>query len=308
MDYIKIYAGFLKKFLKPQKKLRVIFDCSNGTAGLILKKLFKTDSLIDYKLINQFPDGNFPCHEPDPLKKNALKHLRKTVLENKADLGIIFDADGDRAFFIDNLGRFIDPDVITRLLIWKLKPEKIVIDVRTGWLIRKIKNQKSKIKIVESKVGHFYIKKLMRKIGADFGAERSGHYYFSPRIFNNKIYYDSGILAAIETINALSRLPYSLADFNDLLPQYYRSNEINIKMNRELEIKNREYLFKKIEKEFKNRTAKISHLDGLTMEFNDYWFNVRPSNTEPLLRLNIETTDKKTLDAFVKKLKFLIRT
>ncbi len=304
MNYINLYANFLKKFLRPQRKLKVIFDCSNGTTGLILKKLLKNDSLIDYKLINQFPDGNFPGHEPDPMKRFALSDLRLAVIKNKADLGIIFDADGDRAFFIDNFGRFIDPDAIARLLIWKLKPGKIIIDVRTGWLVKNITNhchgcpEISNIKIIESRVGHYFIKKLMRKIDADFAAEYSGHYYLK------KFFYaDSGIMTAIETINTISRLPYSPADFNDLLPQYYRSGEINIKISKSQIAKGKaQSLFKKIEKKLKNRATKISHLDGLTMEFNpsagsgQAWrFNIRPSNTEPIIRLNIEATDKKLL-------------
>ncbi len=302
MDYIKIYSDFLKKFLKPERKLKVVFDCSNGVAGLILKELFKTNLLINYELINHIPDGNFPAHGPNPLKKDALNDLRSAVLKNKADLGAIFDADADRVFFIDNRGRFIDPDAIARLLILHLKPGKIIIDVRTGWLVRKrqapsVKRQMSDVKSQMSKVGHLYIKKLMRKIKADFGAERSGHYYFK----RGALYFDSGILTAIETINAVSRLPYSLADFNDLLPQYYRSGEINIRdANLQIHANAANNLLKKIEKYFKSQNTKYkilntNYLDGLTMEFGDWWFNLRPSNTEPLLRLNIEEANKKTL-------------
>lgn len=303
MDYIKIYSDFLKKFLKPKRKLKVIFDCSNGIAGLIIKELFKTNSLINYKLINYIPDGNFPAHGPNPSKKGAFKDLRSTILKNKADFGAIFDADADRAFFIDNRGRFIDPDIITKLLIWQLNPKKIVIDIRTGWLIKKY--QLSIINYQISKVGHLYIKKLMRKTGADFGAERSGHYYFK----RDALYFDSGILTAVETINAVSRLPYSLADFNDLLPQYYRSGEINIKHQTDIKYQN---LFKKIEKYLKSQNTKykilnINYLDGLTMEFPEWRFNLRPSNNEQFLRLNIEADNKSVLDNALKNLYYLIR-
>ena len=177
-EFINIYSDFLKKNLNPQKKLKVIFDCSNGTAGPILKQLTINNEQLTTYFINDKPDGNFPAHGPNPLKSGALKQLQNKVKKYKADLGIIFDADGDRVFFIDNLGRFINPDAIAKLLIWNLKPKKIIIDIRTGWLIKKIKNQKSKIKIIKSRVGHYFIKKLMRKIDADFSAEYSGHYYF----------------------------------------------------------------------------------------------------------------------------------
>jgi len=296
--YLNLYTDFLKKFLNPKCKLKVVFDCSNGTTGLILKKL-KIENL-KLKIINSIPDGNFPAHGPNPWTKDAMNQIRREALHRKADLGIIFDADGDRVFFIDNLGRVVEPDAIARLLIWQLQPKKVVIDVKTGWLVKKIKNQKSKIKIIESKVGHYFIKKLMRKIEADLGVEKSGHYYFK------KFFYcDAGILTAIEIINAVSRLPYSLANFSDLLPQYYRSGELNFK------IENPKQFIKIIEEKFKSKTTNYklqitNYLDGLTMEFKGWpasrslgegwWFNLRPSNTEPLIRLNIEAKDLKTLN------------
>ena len=326
-EFIKIYANFLKKFLKPclpagkpARPLEVIFDCSNGTTGIVLKNLLKpkTNPLIGGLkpiFINTKPNGNFPAHGPNPLMPNVINQLQKEVIKQKADLGIIFDADGDRVFFVDNKGKFINPDIIANLLIWRISPKKVVIDIRTGWLVRKeimndklgIKNKKSMIHnskfIIQSRVGHYYIKKLMRRVDADFGAEQSGHYYFK-----NFFYCDSGIMAAIEVINAVSKLPYSLTDFNNLLSQYFRSGEINIKIKKS-RIKNQnsdsrlKNLFKLIKKKYSNKAIKISHIDGLTMEFSDWWFNLRPSNTEPLIRLNIETNDKNLLQQKIKELK-----
>ncbi|MEE8131771.1 MAG: hypothetical protein V3T98_01880 [Candidatus Paceibacterota bacterium] len=311
MNYVNLYINFLKRFIKIKRPLKVVFDCSNGTAGLILKKLLKAKS---YKLkadfINSEPDGNFPAHGPNPSKKGALSDLRFAISKHKVDLGVIFDADGDRAFFIDNRGRFINPDIIARLLIWHLKPKKVVIGVRTGWLIKKFQipstklQINSKFKISISKTGHFFIKKLMKQKKADFGAERSGHYYFK-----NFFYAESGILAAIEVINAVSKLPYSLADFADLLPQYYRSSEISIRC--QVSGVRIQKLLRRIEKKLKTKSlklkARISHLDGLTIETKDYWFNIRPSNTEPLIRLNIEAENKKVLQREKKRLTALIK-
>ncbi|MDP3015202.1 MAG: hypothetical protein Q8N28_02200 [bacterium] len=303
MDYIKIYANFLKKFLKPQCKLKVVFDCSNGTAGIILKNL-KTEKLKAI-LINQKPDGNFPAHGPNPLMPDALKQIQKAVIKHKADFGAIFDADADRVFFIDNFGRFVNPDIIARLLIWHLKPKKVIIDIRTGWQVKKSKVKSQKLKVVVSRVGHYFIKKLMRKIKADFAAEYSGHYYFK------KFFYaDSGILAAIEAINAVSKLPHKLSDFIDLLPQYYRSSELNLKFNsarnyaeHDTELRR---MMRKIEQKFKKQVIKISHLDGLTMEFEEWWFNLRPSNTEPLIRLSVEAASKNLLNQKTKELQKLL--
>jgi phosphomannomutase len=300
MDYTKIYSDFLKKRLNPQKKIKAVFDCSNGAAGPIVKKLkitarpqkdkakYGTQRNLNLNIINEIPDGNFPGHGPDPWARGAMDQLKKEVLRQKADLGAIFDADGDRVFFIDNLGRSVEPDIVARLLIWHLKPRRAVCDIRTGWLVKK--NGVENLKLRISRVGHFYIKKLMRGINADLGVEKSGHYYFALRNHNKeKVYYDSGILAAIEIINAVSCLPYSLADFSNLLPQHHRSGEINIKIqprlcvgaptktseNGKIKFKN---LLRGIEKHFKSKAVSqklktISHLDGLTMEFSSWWFN-----------------------------------
>lgn len=305
MNYIKTYADFLKKFLNPQRQLKVVFDCSNGTAGPIIKRLTTDDQRLTTYFINDKMDGDFPAHGPNPLKKGALNDLRTAIKKYKADLGVIFDADADRVFFLDNKGEFVNPDAIARLLIWRLKPKKTIIDIRTGWLVKKYRV--SSIKYQTSRVGHYFIKKLMRKIKADFGAEYSGHYYFPVKTGEEIAYIDSGILAAIGTINAVSELPYKLSDFIDLLPQYYRSGEINIKTNKESGIMNFGYLLKKIENRFKNKATKISHLDGITMEFENYWFNLRPSNTESLLRLNIETENKNLLRQKIKELSSSIK-
>ncbi len=309
MNYTTIYANFLKRFISPKHPLMVVFDCSNGTTGLVIKKLFKTHQLINYN-----PDGNFPAHGPNPLKNGAADELQRTVLREKADLGIIFDADGDRVFFIDNRGRFVDPDVIARLLIWHLKPKKITIGVRTGYLIKKSQIQNPKFQILISRTGHYFFKKLMRRKNADFGAERSGHYYF-PASAGKKFYFSSGILAAIETINAVSRLPYALADFADLLPQYYRSGEIIFKS--QISSVKFKKLLKKVESNLKTENhqlkIRVSRLDGLTMEFNPsmgsgWRFNLRSSNTEPLIRLNIEAKNKNVLQKEKKGLMLQLRS
>ncbi|MDP3052797.1 MAG: hypothetical protein Q8N22_02495 [bacterium] len=294
-QFLESYSKFLQKFLKLQKPprlagqwsrlarpLKVVFDCSNGVAGLVLKKI-KSPLNSKFIILNSEPDGDFPAHGPNPSKPGATKQLQAAVKKHKADLGIIFDADGDRMLCVDNKSRFVDPEVSARLLIWHLKPKKIIIDTTTGWLVKKLATYNQKL--ITSKVGQYFIKQKMRAENADFGAERSGHYYF--REFFG---LDSGILAAIEVINAVSELPYKLSDFVDFLPQYYRS-EIDISVNQRNQ-RQSALLLKKIEQTYKNQALKISRLDGLTMEFADWWFNLRFSQTEPLLRLNIEALEK----------------
>jgi len=335
-QFLETYSKFLQKFLKPRKPLKAVFDCSDGVAGLVLKKI-KSPLNSQFIILNSNPDGNFPAHGPNPSKPGATKQLQAAVKKHKADLGIIFDADGDRMLCVDDKGRFVDPEASARLLIWHLKPNKIIVDASTGWLVKRgimnnelrIKNKKllpvihnSKFIIHESKVGQYFIKQKMRAENADFGAERSGHYYFR-KFFG----LDSGILAAIEVINAVSELPYKFSDFVDLLPKYFRKEtEVSLKRIKPV------LLLKKIEKKYLLLNTKYlirtSHLDGLTMEFapspledceanrfgeklsskgEGWWFNLRFSQTESLLRLNIEALTKSKVQKEYSKLKKFIK-
>jgi len=305
MDYIKEYANFLRKFLKPirqvrgkpKRKLKVIFDCSNGTTGIIIKNLVSSIQNLEAILINDRPDGNFPAHGPNPLAPGAADQLKKEVLKQKADLGVIFDADGDRVFFADNRGRWVDPNEIAYILMQLFKPP-YVIGIVSSRRLKKLSGAKSASggrKVFISRVGHYFFKKLMREKKASLGLEHSGHYYFQ-----NFFYCDSGILAAIEVINFVSGLKTDLAGWLDGLPPYYRSGEINF------EVRDKEKVLKAIEKKYKNSAGKIFKLDGLTLEFNWAWLNIRASNTEPLLRLNIEATSKKLLNEKLKEIKKLL--
>ena len=296
MDYLELYSDFLKKFLKPKRKLKVVFDCSNGTTGIILKKLFRQPDVkpqVSVVLINDNPDGSFPAHGPNPLIKGATKQLEKAVKEEKADLGVIFDSDGDRAFFVDGLGRLIDGDAVTKLLIEELNPKNIVVDINTGWLIKKSK-------VIISRTGTYFIKEAMGKYKANLGAERSGHYYFSSG--KNKFYFDSGILAAIHMINHISKMKSEeFYAYLGNLEKYCRFSEDFI-----VSEKNKKKILNLIIRKYGKSAEKISKLDGITIEFEKWWYNVRPSNTEDLLRLNIETIDKKMLKKKLREIKKLI--
>ncbi|OGM94278.1 hypothetical protein A2524_01235 [Candidatus Wolfebacteria bacterium RIFOXYD12_FULL_48_21] len=293
--FIDEYIDFLNGFLRDDvKTLDVVFDCSNGAAGSVIERLF-SDSII----LNGRPDGNFPNHAPDPLHAGSLRALQEGVVSNGADVGIIFDADGDRVFFIDDMGRFVDPDVVAYLLLWSLRPNRFVTDAKDGWLVRR---QLLGAKRIAGKTGHYHIKQVMRAKDAEFGCERSGHYYFK-----NFFYCDSGIMAAVAVLNALARLPYALSEFVDLLPATYRSPEINVPISPSVAPA---ALFARIEAAYKKDAAAISKTDGIGMDFADpdWWFNVRLSNTEPLVRLNVEAQDKAVYDAQLKKLTYLLKS
>ncbi len=311
-NFISVYAEYLSGFLKVRAPLKVVFDCSNGPAGLILKEIklrpangrqsLPARAGLKIRLINGKIDGRFPAHGPNPLIPGAMDDIKKAVVRERADLGVIFDADADRAFFIDDKGRPVYPDEAVYLLAEKFS-EPIAIDVRIGYLIRK-----SKIKFFESKVGHFFFKNLMRRKKINFGSEISGHYYFSWRFGKTLAYYDSGIRGAIEMINRVSALKKSeqpLSGFLGSLPKYYHSGEINLK------IRNQKFVLAAVENFYKKSAGKIYRLDGLSADFDspegEWRFNIRPSNTEPYLRLNVEASAKKLLEKKQKQIIDIIK-
>lgn len=336
--FIGEYVDFLSGFLHDDAKtLNVVFDCSHGATGPVIDRLFP-DSII----LNGRPDGNFPNHAPDPLHAGSLDALQKKVVSDHADAGIIFDADGDRVFFVDDRGRFVDPDAVAYLLLWSLRPKRFVTDAKDGWSIRR---QSFGAKRIASKTGHYFIKYAMRRERAELGYERSGHYYFktgfarladccvagSPLArssYNSArlsrqiphalhsiqscepcdrfTYYDSGIRAAIAVLNALAQLPYPLSDFVDLLPATYRTGEINIPVSSARPAA----LLARIAAAYKKNAIAVSKIDGIAMEFSDpdWWFNVRFSNTEPLVRVTMEAQDKTVYGAQLKKLTELLKS
>ncbi len=303
MDYLSLYVTFLKRFLKVKRHLKVVFDSSNGTTGLVLKPLFRNHPFIEPVFINAEPNGNFPAHGPNPLDPKALADVGQAVKKHKADAGVVFDADGDRAFFVDNLGRPLAADEAA-LLVGKNLKGPVVLTPLSGFLLRD-QLKKAGRKIVDSRVGNYFIKKIMQKKRIAFGAEISGHYYFKDFFF-----VDSAIFATIQFLNSLSGLKKPLSAWLGSLPMYYRIPETNFV------IQNKAAMMKKIEARYKKEARRITHLDGVSMEFGpstgsgqvqQWWFNVRPSQTEDLLRLSLEAKDEKVLEKKLKELTQLIQ-
>jgi len=271
MKYLNSYVNFLNKSIKLKKPLSVVFDCSNGTTGIVLKKL-----KIPFSkkiILNSKPDGNFPAHGPNPSSFKALKQLSSTVKKTKADLGIAFDADGDRAFFVDETGKFIEPYLIAYLLFLNNKPP-FVADITTFESLNYAKIAQPKTFL--SRNGTYFIKKEMLKRKANVGAEFSGHYYFK-----DFFYADSGIFTAIKVINIVSKLPYSLSNFKKLIPRQVTVKEFNFKS---IDYKK---ITEKLIQLYQKKSKKIIKTDGITFEFKKGWFTIRPSNTEQLIRLYI---------------------
>lgn len=296
MNYLNSYVNFLRPFLKPKSSLKVVLDCSNGSAGLVLKRLFE-DTKIKVLLINSRPDGRFLSHSPNPLDKGAKTALIKKVRKAKAELGVIFDGDGDRALFLDSRGKEIPTDVIARLLITYLQPKKVVINTTTGFMVRDKKGL-NKFHIFNSPVGGYFLKKIMKRNKVQFGAEHSGHYYFK-----DFYYCDSGILATIFVLNTVSLLKsrgLSLGEWLDSLPKYYSIGERNLR------IKNSHAFIGRLKKVLSSERG-LSFSDGITLRQKDFWLNVRPSRTQSLIRINMEARNKGPLSKELAKLNRLLK-
>ncbi|MFH0712315.1 MAG: hypothetical protein V2A55_00425 [Candidatus Jorgensenbacteria bacterium] len=285
-NYVKLYVNFLKKHADVKKPLKVVVDCSNGPAGLVLKELKLPN--IELIIINSRVDGRFPAHNPNPLEPHALDDAEKTVKKYRADFGAVFDADADRVFFIDNLGRLMPFHAATYLLSFENDPP-YVGDI----YVAEVMNHLNIIKVNASKVGTYYIRKTMKKTGASLGAEFSRHYFFKET--KNA---DSGILALIKALNSLSKKPYTAAQFTDLVPEFYYGL-----FNKKTE--NPAALMGKIMRNYRKKALRISRLDGFLFDFGNWLLVVRSSNTEPLLRLFVGSKDKKVFQKELKKLKLL---
>jgi len=297
MDYLKRYAKFLKSILKPSRAVRVVFDSSNGATGLVAHAVFGDKKKVEAIFVNDNPDGNFPAHGPNPMNEAAIEDISKSVRRNHADLGAIYDADGDRVLFIDDRGRQVFPD-IAGFLMSKYFRGPIGIDLRVGYLAKELLKKASR-KLVETPVGTYYIKKIMRAKKIPFAAEITGHYYFR---FGDA-YFDSGMAATIYMINAVADLKkqgYSLSAWIGAQPQFYRQPEMNF------EVKDKAGAIRRIEKAYKQKAKKIFRFDGLKMEFSDWWLSVRPSANDPVLRLNLEAKTKKVFEEQLARLKSLI--
>lgn len=293
------YIAFLKKFCEKLSNLDYGIDCSNGMASLLARDIFGNTPEYIYDRM----DGSFPNHPPNPLDEKNTDDLKKLVIENHLDAGVIFDGDGDRVMFIDERGRFVRPDLITAVLgIHFLKNNN-------GRVLHDIRTSRGVIEFIEKlggkpfmwKVGHSHAKMKMRELSAIYGGELAGHYYF--RDFFN---CDSGMLAAILVLNILSELKKQGKTFSrliDSISAYSNSGEINFRIDDKDAAMNsiRDY-FTSME----TPTASYD-FDGYRVEFPQWWFNIRPSNTEPYLRLVAEATSFELLNEKLEIIRELIR-
>ena len=262
------------------RRLKIVVDAGNGMAGYTAPAIFER---LNVELIPMYfeLDGTFPNHEANPIDPKNLKDLQKAVKKNKADLGLAFDGDADRCFLVDENGEIVNPSDLTCLVA-----ARELARVPSSTIIYNLISSRAVLEVIEenggkglrSRVGHSYIKKMMADSGAIFGGEHSGHFYF-------KDFWraDSGALAALHAIAALGSSNASISKILKPYQRYVSSGEINSVVSdaaAEME---------KIEVKYGSQSGvEIDHLDGLSVNGDTWWFNLRSSNTEPLLRLNVE--------------------
>ncbi len=290
-QYRKHVLKFLDRNIKP---LKVAIDGSNGMAGKMVPILF-SGLPIEMFIINETIDGTFK-HEPNPLVEENLTELKQLILDKKANVGVSFDGDADRLMMIDEKGRSISCDLLTALLVpYFLQKEPgstIVYDLRSSWAV-----QEEVVKYGgtprRERVGHSFMKKTLRDSHAVFGGELSGHFYYRDS-FNT----DSGMITFVHMLNLLSRTDKPVSELIAPLRRYYSSGEINFR------VENKDATIKKLAHKFGE--GRIDDLDGTTIQFKDWWFNARASNTEPFLRLNVEAKDEQLLAEKLADIKLIL--
>jgi phosphomannomutase len=282
VDYL--LARFPKNAFK-KRKLKVVIDAGNGMAGFTAPAVMER---LNVELIPMYfeLDGNFPNHEANPIEPENLKALQKKVKKEKADIGLAFDGDADRCFLIDENGDLVNPSALTGLIaVRELKANPgatIIYNLISSRAVAEVISENGGIAL-RSRVGHSYIKTLMAESGAVFGGEHSGHFYFG-----DFWRADSGMLAALYALAELMATSKSLSNLLEPYNRYFSSGEINSK------VKDAGKSIKLVKEKYQDK-YQVDELDGLTVTAENWWFNLRPSNTEPLLRLNVEADTQKQM-------------
>ncbi len=287
-----IWQGFVEHVLglvdvAAIRPLRVVIDAANGMGGVMLEPVLERLP-VDVVRCNFEPDGSFPNHEPNPLLPENREFIVAKTLEEGADLGVAYDGDADRCFFVDDAGEFIPGDFVTALLaeavLEKEPGAKVIFDVRASWAVPETIERAGGIPLV-NRVGHAYIKHRMREEDAAFAGEVSAHYYF-----RDFFQADSGVLPFLLFLEVISKKGQKVSEIlRPCRERFFLTGEINTPVP-DVDRKLRE-----LEERF-GREGKVSHLDGVSVDAEDWHMNVRPSNTEPLLRLNLEARSRELME------------
>ena len=300
MDIKADYLAFLLKYKEDWSSLKIAMDVSNGMASLLVRDIFGDQPAYIYEDM----DGRFPNHEPNPLVQKNVEDLKKLVSQTKADIGVIFDGDADRVMFVDENSRFISPDLMIAVLGHYFLEER----GEKGYIHQDIRSSKAVGEYLAPmggvmntwRVGRAYAAVKLREIDGVYGGELAGHYYF-----RDFFYSDSGLLAAILILNVVAKMKaqgVSLSQLISRIEKYKNSGEINFRIEDKLGAMNavRDYFMQT------EQSTAYMDFDGYRVEFPQWWFNIRPSNTEPYLRFLCEATTQELLDEKVAKVREIL--
>lgn len=300
-DFREQYLEFLHQYVSDFGNLRIGVDCSNGMAALLIKALLGKDAFY----INDVVDGNFPGHEPNPLEPENQEQIKQLVINRQCDLGLIFDGDADRVMFIDENGRFVSPDLIIAFLghyFFEQKNGKgpVLQDIRSSRAIAEYLNQFG-VQVHTWRVGRAYGAGKLREIDGIYGGELAGHYYF-----RDFYYSDSAMVATLIVLQLLSQFKAAGFSFSQLIhhiSDYHNSGEINFKISK------KQQAMEAVVQHFMamEKPVQFADFDGYRLDYPDFWFNIRPSNTEPYLRFLAEARTAKKLEEVEKVVREIIR-
>jgi phosphomannomutase len=285
-NMLEAYVEHVLSFIAPSSiaPLTVVADTANGMGGLVVPPVM---ARLPVSFVHLYPelDGTFPNHPADPIQPENQRDLKRTVLEHNADVGLAFDGDADRVFLVDERAEGVSGSEVTALvaqaMLKRYPGSPIVYNLICSWAVPEVILENGGTP-VRTRVGHSFIKQVMAETGAVFGGEHSGHYYF-----RDNYRADSGLIAAVVVLEQLSKAGLPLSKLLEPFRRYKSSGEINTP------VVDQQGAIEKIAAAFAE--GRQDRTDGLTVEFDDWWFNVRPSNTEPLLRLNVEAKTEELL-------------
>jgi len=285
-NMLEAYVEHVLSFIDPSSiaPLTVVADTANGMGGLVVPPVMER---LPVTFVHLYPelDGTFPNHPADPIQPENQRDLKRSVLEHNADIGLAFDGDADRVFLVDERAEGVSGSEVTALvaqaMLKRYPGSPIVYNLICSWAVPEVILENGGTP-VRTRVGHSFIKQVMAETGAVFGGEHSGHYYF-----RDNYRADSGLIAAVVVLEQLSKAGLPLSKLLEPFRRYKSSGEINTP------VVDQQGAIERIAAAFAE--GRQDRTDGLTVEFDDWWFNVRPSNTEPLLRLNVETKTEELL-------------
>ncbi|RKX70647.1 MAG: hypothetical protein DRP60_15565 [Spirochaetes bacterium] len=299
-DITHVYINYLNGFKPKSSKLKAVYDCSNGSIANAIHYVL-ADSKKNVILINDSVKGDFPNHGPNPTLAENLLQLKEKIKKERADIGFCFDGDGDRVVVVNSKGEVVSPDLITALLglyYFRLQPEdrqgdmKVLVDIRSSKAVIEFLEELG-AEVISCPVGHSKIKKQMRSVDAVFAGELTGHYYF-----RENYYSDSAWISVFRILSVLSEIDITLDDLQSRMSVYSHSGELNFSVT------DSRKAIETIIEEYSD--AVITNLDGYRFDYPDWWFIVRESGTEPLLRLVVEAANRVKLEEKVDKIKKII--